>query len=384
MHSSDHVCAEGLRPTPRKLSRTQIGCERLHQRIVGMHSLQFVSAMMISLIALPGQSTSADLVDERFELRVMGNAVVFNAERELSRKLGEAASLKRKARKAFLSYRTVRNQIADLEQKIRQGQQQLVGLNAQLANVTTVAANNRLVGAIAGLEGQLRLAVQGLEDLEEREQSARASLSEMQEAYIQIILDSRTLVDELNAAYEEQKNDVEVTDQVAEFSQARGKELTFGPSNTWKSNGRKLAELEETITRERIPLRGDSGTFYATVVVNGEHTTEMVVDSGASLITLPYDLAARLGMPPKADDQRIRLTIADGSTITGYLKTAKSIRVGTFEVNNVKCAVLGPEAVNAEPLLGMSFLGEFQFDLDAADQSLGLIQTLHHFQKHEP
>jgi predicted aspartyl protease len=36
------------------------------------------------------------------------------------------------------------------------------------------------------------------------------------------------------------------------------------------------------------------------------------------------------------------------------------IRVGKFTVKDVECAVLGPEAVNAESMLGMSFLRHFK------------------------
>jgi aspartyl protease family protein len=48
----------------------------------------------------------------------------------------------------------------------------------------------------------------------------------------------------------------------------------------------------------------------------------------------------------------------------------KSIRVGKFTLENVECSVLGPEAVNALPLLGMSFLGNFKFEIDAAAGTL--------------
>ena len=81
-----------------------------------------------------------------------------------------------------------------------------------------------------------------------------------------------------------------------------------------------------------------------------------------------------MGLKPETSDKRILIEIADGSTITGVLKKIATVRVGTFEVKDVECAVLGPEAVSATPLLGMTFLGEFQFQLDAADSTLGMTQ----------
>jgi clan AA aspartic protease (TIGR02281 family) len=315
-----------------------------------------------------------DVPAEPPELRVTGKAVVFAAERDLAKGLAVAASLKRKVRQATIPYRRSKVEIANLDGRIKLAQQQLIGLNAQLVNVNNVATNNRLVGAISVLEGQIEQAKQGLKQLKERQLAARADLSSVQESYIQNILEMRQLADRLDAAYLDSADDAEIAARVVEFSEARGKELTFGPSNTWRSNGRKLADLEESVTTERIPLRRDGGTFYATVVVNGEHSAEMVVDSGATLISLPWELATRMGLQPQSGDKKILLTIADGSTITGYLKTARSVRIGTFELHDVQCAVLGPEATNAEPLLGMSFLGEFQFDVDSAKSTLGLTQ----------
>lgn len=315
------------------------------------------------------------LTADDLELRVIGNSVTFQAERRLTKGLAETGSLKRKIRKATLPLRALQRDISALESRAAAGQQQLIQLNAQLANVTNAVANNRLVGAISAIEGQLTLARQTLEQLRKRETAARADLQAAESEYVEQIVAMRELADQLDAAYASHEDDEQILAQVAELAEARGKELEFGPSNTWRSNARRLAELEESVTRERIPLRNDNGTFLASVVVNGEHTVEMVVDSGASLISLPYAMARDMGLEPGPSDQRILVTIADGSTITAWLKTASTVRVGTFEVEDVDCAVLGPEATNAAPLLGMSFLGEFQFDLDAAESTLGLIRV---------
>ena len=51
-----------------------------------------------------------------------------------------------------------------------------------------------------------------------------------------------------------------------------------------------------------------------------------------------------------------------------------SVRVGKFVVEKVECAVLGEEAVNAEPLLGMSFLGHFKFELDSDAKTLTMVK----------
>jgi aspartyl protease family protein len=52
-----------------------------------------------------------------------------------------------------------------------------------------------------------------------------------------------------------------------------------------------------------------------------------------------------------------------------------TVRVGKFTVDNVECAVLGDEAVSAEPLLGMSFLEHFKFEIDSSAKKLTMVKV---------
>lgn len=308
------------------------------------------------------------------ELRVSGNNAVLAAERNLSKGVTEAGSLKRKAKQATRPVRVIQQEITNLKVKMLQSEQQLVGLNAQLANVQDVGTNNRLVGAINTIEGQISLARKTLESLRESETKARVELNNAREGYVEHVLSLRRMADQLSAAYASGADSPEIAQKLTELIAESGKELKFEPSTSFGSSRRKLDEYEKSIHTEKIPLRSDNNTFYASVVINGKHTAEMIVDSGASVISLPYDLAVTMGLEPKPGDKQILLSLADGSTITGHLKTIDSVRVGTFTVQKVDCAVLGPEAVNAVPLLGMSFLGEFQFQLDSAESTLGITE----------
>ena len=69
------------------------------------------------------------------------------------------------------------------------------------------------------------------------------------------------------------------------------------------------------------------------------------------------------------------MQLADGREIEGRLMKLTSVRVGKFTVENVECAVLAPEATMAEPLLGMSFLENFKFEIDAAAKKLNMIKV---------
>ena len=75
--------------------------------------------------------------------------------------------------------------------------------------------------------------------------------------------------------------------------------------------------------------------MYVPVVLNSRHTVEMVVDSGANLISLPEALASRLGIKVSESAPTIMLELADGSRISARRTQIGSVRVGQFTVENV-------------------------------------------------
>jgi aspartyl protease family protein len=149
----------------------------------------------------------------------------------------------------------------------------------------------------------------------------------------------------------------------------------LGESRTLAASIRQLEKLEEQIDSDSIPLRSASGRMVASAVINGQHTYDMVVDGGASLVILPLEIAGKCGIEVKTSDPNVILTHADGKKIPGKLVTIESLRVGRFAAKDVKCAVLGIEALNAQPLLGKSFLEKFQYEIDAQKCTLTLIEV---------
>jgi aspartyl protease family protein len=250
-------------------------------------------------------------------------------------------------------------------------------LNAQLANVgpNDVATNNKLVAAINANVSQVKLLSGQTEDIEKQVQSSRGKANEAREAYIQAILDLRKTADAISEKYKSLASDEQVKTAVQQLEQASGKTYELTESRSFASAVRKLKSLEDTVLSESIDLRKDGGTFYVSVVVDGKHTQEMIVDSGSSLICLPQKIAADCGVQVKSGDPEITLQLADGSKIKGHLVSIPSVRVGKFTVENVACAVLGPEAVDAPPLLGMSFLENFKFELHAQDSKLTMVKV---------
>src|SRR5690242_4010084 len=101
----------------------------------------------------------------------------------------------------------------------------------------------------------------------------------------------------------------------------------------------------------------------------------MVLDTGAGLVVIPADLAKSMELVPAKDDPIVHLVLGDGKRVEAKQTILKSVRVGSFTVENVECAVLPPELVAAEPALGGSFLKHFTYKLDPAAGKLHLAQT---------
>ncbi len=305
-------------------------------------------------------------------VRVSAGSAMLAAETELNAGLRDVTKLRRDLVSATKAYEDFKSQQRTLNEQITRINQQSNQLNAQLANVRTVVQNNRLVGAINAVEGQLRMAYEKRRKMDDQEKAAHGAVSNARDAFISHILSLGELADQIAAGYESPSS--EVSELLAEYNKVAGAELKLEPTRSFAANVRTLEKMEEDVLSEDIPLRREGNTYWATATVNGDRSVELVVDSGASLITLPFDVAANLGLTPGPNDPEIELVVADGRTISGRLMTLQSVRVGKFQVGDVECAVLGPEATNAAPLLGMTFLGQFKFQLDGGKSTLSITQ----------
>jgi aspartyl protease family protein len=253
-----------------------------------------------------------------------------------------------------------------------------VELNARLAGLETpdVRTHNKLAAAVNAVHGRISLLNDRKEQSSEQDVQLRKESAEAREAYIRLVGEMRELADRISREYADKAADPAVQAAIEQLNQATGGEYQLTPSRFFQESLRRLKRLEEAVLTDSIPLTRKVGNaLYVMVVFNDKHTQEMIVDSGASMVSLPRETAAQLGVQPSDTDPTIILQLADGSTIRGTVVTVESIRVGKFTARNVKCTVLGPEATNALALLGMSFLGNFKFEIDAEAGTLEMTQV---------
>lgn len=99
---------------------------------------------------------------------------------------------------------------------------------------------------------------------------------------------------------------------------------------------------------------GRDGQFHASAEVNGMPLT-MIVDTGASMVTIPFEQAERVGIDPAALEFSIPVVTASGRSAVAPVHLA-SIRIGQVAVFDVEAAVAPPGHLKTA-LLGMTFLG---------------------------
>jgi aspartyl protease family protein len=104
----------------------------------------------------------------------------------------------------------------------------------------------------------------------------------------------------------------------------------------------------------REQLKPDAGGQYrANVEIEGR-LLPMLVDTGATLVSLTYDDAEKLGYAPAPADFTVPVQTANGLSKAANL-TLREARLGTLMVSDVPAIIL-PKGITGVSLLGMSFL----------------------------
>lgn len=109
---------------------------------------------------------------------------------------------------------------------------------------------------------------------------------------------------------------------------------------------------------ETIALRREGGTYVLPASINGRLTLDFTLDSGATDVCIPADVARtlmRTGTLTVGDFlERQTYILADGSALPSQRVRIRSLQIGDLEVRNVVASIVPPKG---SLLLGQSFLG---------------------------
>ena len=99
------------------------------------------------------------------------------------------------------------------------------------------------------------------------------------------------------------------------------------------------------------------GHFNVAALVNGSYT-DMIADTGATLVVLTEDDAVRAGIEPGWLEFNTPVQTANGETMTARI-TLEDVQVGGITLRDVEALVARPGDLQ-KSLLGMSFIGRLR------------------------
>jgi aspartyl protease family protein len=318
-------------------------------------------------------SAKAKLADQG--LRVTHAGLSLTDEADLNKAFGEAAALKRKMAVAARDLGAIQEQDEEIHENVRELTQQNVAINRQLAASRNRYLHNQLVGAANANMSEMKLMMQGQQQSKKEVDRVRQSANAAREKYVEQILKTRELADAVLEKYSTLAENKEARAALDEWNAAAKTKFKLAPSRMLKMHLKRLQALERTVISDKIPLRREGESYYVSVVINGQPAQELIVDSGANTVMLPYKIAQECGVSVDASSPDVTIGTANGGRSKAKLAMADTIRIGKFTANNVQCIVLGPEATNAPALLGMSFLNRYKFELNAQGSTLSMMEV---------
>lgn len=338
-------------------------------------SLLALSAFAQEIAYPPAVVAKAEKILADAGLRQSGKSIQSTETADVGRGISSLSRSKRELRLVYQDWAKLDQYITQLKAEKKRLNAQYGELSLQLARVAGVdaAANNRIVGMLNASVARQKAIDTEIETQQQSLSDKRATLNQAEAEYAETVLAIRSDFSTLKQKLDEKLVDpnVQIALRVmhANFDTPEG--LTADAILV--SVDKRIQKIEQEVFSETIPLEVQGNSMYVDVVV-GRKTTRMVVDSGASLISLPTRTAAELDITVPSDAAKVTLILADGREIPGRKFVLDRVRVGEFEAENVDAVVLDEAATEAEPLLGMSFLGKFKFEVDMAEKSLKMLR----------
>jgi clan AA aspartic protease (TIGR02281 family) len=126
----------------------------------------------------------------------------------------------------------------------------------------------------------------------------------------------------------------------------------------------------------RVALRSSGGVLVVPVLINNAITLDFVVDSGASSVSIPADVALTLSRAGTIEQQDLTgsetFVTATGERTRSPTFVIRSLKIGGVTVRNVQAAV---SPAKGDLLLGQSFLRQFRsWHVDNRTNELVLVQ----------
>ncbi len=149
-----------------------------------------------------------------------------------------------------------------------------------------------------------------------------------------------------------------------------------------KSEEKRWQEIEREREKVRkrkefepkdVPFSQDLGHIIVEVLLNKKVKASLLLDTGASTILLSNEIARRLKIKTDSTEKdNVMVQLANGEKIEAKYVVLDSVEIEDVEAKNVGAVILSEDVeIQAhDGLLGMSFLNNFNFEIDTVNKKL--------------
>jgi len=118
-----------------------------------------------------------------------------------------------------------------------------------------------------------------------------------------------------------------------------------------------------------VPLQGDGKTWTVRATLNGSVQGQFLLDTGATYCVISQGIARRLGL--RTSGEHVTVVTANGQ-LSVPLVTIRYFDLGSNRARDVKAVIHDSVAPPLDGILGLSFLNNFAYVIDAKQRLVRL------------
>ncbi|MGB1125949.1 MAG: TIGR02281 family clan AA aspartic protease [Phycisphaeraceae bacterium] len=319
--------------------------------------------LLLCTAVLPALTTLAEPAKtlEEAGLSRVGMEYVLEEENEIIRARTEI-------KKAQKTLKDAEDDFRDAERKIVKAQSYIAHLQREIEEmkdkVRRSDSQNEYARNMKAYDELVALIEKTQEDRKKFEQDQQVKIDDAKAAYIATMVTWVEKAHTVNKKYEVLSENEDVKGAIETISEQDKRKYVLGPSRRFQSINRELTKAAGEYQRGAVDLRKEGNVLMIDVRINGKPIRSMILDTGASSVSLPFMFAKDLGIEAAESDPVVQLQMADGKIVDAKQVSLNSVQVGEFMVNDVEAFILPENLHAAPPLLGNTFLGNFTFEVD--------------------
>lgn len=316
-------------------------------------------AAFLPAIAIANDDPAKTLEDAG--LTKTGLEYIIQQEAEIIKARREIHAAQKELTDAEKDFRTAEKKIAKAQAYIANLQKEADALESRRLRADTQNKYARIVESIREIQKQIQSAQ---EERKKFEKDQQLKLDNTRAEYIATMVvwveKAQVVID----AYKKLSEDKAITDAITQVSKQDKRKYVLGPSRRFAMIQKELAKAAAEYQRGAVDLRKAGNVMEIDVRINGKPIRTMILDTGASALSLPHQFAKDLGIEVSDTDPIVQLQMADGKLVDAKKVSLDSVQVGEFICNDIEAFVLPEHLSAASPLLGNSFLSNFTYEID--------------------